>query len=50
MSIIQIPPHHYIHVLDENTNIAHVEIGPLAYILQDNERSEGRKNRKESTW
>lgn len=38
MSIIQIPPYHYIHVLDQNTNIAHVEIGPLTYILQDNER------------
>eukprot|EP00064_Thunnus_orientalis_P022552 superscaffoldBa00007694_g22755 len=37
MSIIQIPPHHYIHVLDQNTNIAHVEIGPLTYILQDDE-------------
>uniref|UniRef100_A0A8C1TYE9 Major vault protein n=1 Tax=Cyprinus carpio TaxID=7962 RepID=A0A8C1TYE9_CYPCA len=34
----QIPPHHYIHVLDQNTNIARVEIGPLTYIRQDNER------------
>lgn len=40
MSIIRIPPHHYIHVLDQNTNIARVEIGPLTYIRQDNERSE----------
>lgn len=39
-SIIRIPPHHYIHVLDQNTNIARVEIGPLTYIRQDNERSE----------
>lgn len=38
MSIIRIPPHHYIHVLDQNTNIARVEIGPLTYIRQDNER------------
>lgn len=38
-SIIRIPPHHYIHVLDQNTNIARVEIGPLTYIRQDNERS-----------
>ncbi|XP_005816696.2 major vault protein [Xiphophorus maculatus] len=37
-SIIRIPPHHYIHVLDQNTNIARVEIGPLTYIRQDNER------------
>uniref|UniRef100_A0A8C8E2D3 Major vault protein n=1 Tax=Oryzias sinensis TaxID=183150 RepID=A0A8C8E2D3_9TELE len=37
-SIIRIPPHHYIHVLDQNTNIARVEIGPLTYIRQDNEK------------
>ncbi|XP_056143418.1 major vault protein isoform X2 [Lampris incognitus] len=37
-SIIRIPPHHYIHVLDLNINIARVEIGPLTYIRQDNER------------
>uniref|UniRef100_A0A674CC82 Major vault protein n=1 Tax=Salmo trutta TaxID=8032 RepID=A0A674CC82_SALTR len=37
-SIIRVPPHHYIHVLDQNTNIARVEIGPLTYIRQDNER------------
>ncbi|KAF7697990.1 hypothetical protein HF521_004500 [Silurus meridionalis] len=37
-SIIRIPPHHYIHVLDQNTNIARVEVGPLTYIRQDNER------------
>ncbi|XP_036401929.1 major vault protein-like [Megalops cyprinoides] len=37
-SIIRIPPHHYIHVLDQNSNIARVEIGPLTYIRQDNER------------
>ncbi|XP_036408425.1 major vault protein [Megalops cyprinoides] len=37
-SIIRIPPHHYIHVLDQNTNIAKVEIGPRTYIRQDNER------------
>ncbi|KAM3863473.1 major vault protein [Diretmus argenteus] len=38
VSIIRIPPHNYIHVLDQNTNIARVEIGPLTYIRQDNER------------
>ncbi|CDQ79643.1 unnamed protein product [Oncorhynchus mykiss] len=37
VSIIRIPPHHYIHVLDQNTNIARVEIGPLTYIRQNNE-------------
>uniref|UniRef100_A0A8B9GSB4 Uncharacterized protein n=1 Tax=Astyanax mexicanus TaxID=7994 RepID=A0A8B9GSB4_ASTMX len=42
-SIIRIPPHHYIHVLDQNTNIARVEIGPLTYIRQDNERPKGNR-------
>ncbi|XP_041094651.1 major vault protein [Polyodon spathula] len=37
-SIIRIPPHHYIHVLDQNSNIARVETGPKTYIRQDNER------------
>ncbi|XP_018414639.1 PREDICTED: major vault protein isoform X2 [Nanorana parkeri] len=37
-SIIRIPPYHYIHVLDQNTNIARVETGPKTYIRQDNER------------
>ncbi|CAL9692919.1 unnamed protein product [Knipowitschia caucasica] len=37
-SIIRIPPHHYIHVLDQNTNIGRVETGPRTYIRQDNER------------
>ncbi|XP_061081262.1 major vault protein-like [Conger conger] len=37
-AIIRIPPHHYIHVLDQNTNIGRVEIGPRTYIRQDNER------------
>lgn len=40
VSIIRIPPHHYIHVLDQNTNIARIEVGPLTYIRQDNERSD----------
>lgn len=44
VSIIRIPPHHYIHVLDQNTNIARVEIGPLTYIRQDNERSGAKFN------
>ncbi|KAM9784977.1 major vault protein-like [Syngnathus typhle] len=31
-------PHHYLHVLDQNTCIIRVEIGPQAYRCQDNER------------
>lgn len=37
-SIIRIPPYHYIHVLDQNSNVTRVEIGPKTYIRQDNER------------
>ncbi|XP_004692050.2 PREDICTED: major vault protein [Condylura cristata] len=37
-SIIRIPPYHYIHVLDQNSNVSHVEVGPKTFIRQDNER------------
>ncbi|XP_069508129.1 major vault protein [Ambystoma mexicanum] len=37
-SIIRIPPYHFIHVLDQNSNVARVEVGPKTYIRQDNER------------
>ncbi|XP_001368214.2 major vault protein [Monodelphis domestica] len=37
-SIIRIPPYHFIHVLDQNSNVSHVEVGPKTYIRQDNER------------
>lgn len=37
-SIVRIPPYHYIHVLDQNSNVSRVEIGPKTYIRQDNER------------
>ncbi|XP_007424389.1 major vault protein [Python bivittatus] len=37
-SIIRIPPYHYIHVLDQNSNVTRVETGPKTYIRQDNER------------
>lgn len=37
-SIFRIPPYHYIHVLDQNSNVSRVEVGPKTYIRQDNER------------
>ncbi|XP_042327567.1 major vault protein [Sceloporus undulatus] len=37
-SIIRIPPYYYTHVLDQNSNVTRVEIGPKTYIRQDNER------------
>ncbi|CAK8689709.1 unnamed protein product [Clavelina lepadiformis] len=37
-AIYRIPPYFYIHVLDQNTNVTKLEIGPKTYIRQDNER------------
>jgi len=37
-SLFRIPPYFYIHVLDQNTNVTRVELGPQTYIRQDNER------------
>uniref|UniRef100_V9KUC1 Major vault protein n=1 Tax=Callorhinchus milii TaxID=7868 RepID=V9KUC1_CALMI len=37
-TIIRIPPYHYIHVLEQNSNVARIESGPQTYIRQDNER------------
>lgn len=34
-NLVRIPPSHYIHVLDRNTNLTHVVEGPLSYILKD---------------
>ena len=37
-SIYRIPPYYYIHILDQNTNVTSVEVGPKTYIRQDNEK------------
>lgn len=37
-SIYRIPPYFYIHVLNHNTNVTRVEVGPQTYIRQDHER------------
>ncbi|KAM7449562.1 hypothetical protein ABFA07_002693 [Porites harrisoni] len=37
-SIYRIPPYYYIHVLDQNTNVTKVEVGPKTLIRQDNEK------------
>ncbi|GAB1602127.1 major vault protein-like [Argonauta hians] len=36
--INRIPPYHYLHVLDQNTNVTRIEIGPQTYIRQENEK------------
>lgn len=37
-SLIRIPPFHYIHVLDSNTNVTHVIEGPLTYVRREHEQ------------
>jgi len=36
-AVIRIKPHHYIHVLDNNTNVTRVEHGPQTFTRQDHE-------------
>ena len=35
---IRIPPYHYIHVLDANSNVTRIEVGPQTLIKQDHEK------------
>ncbi|KAF2069013.1 hypothetical protein CYY_009670 [Polysphondylium violaceum] len=37
-TVIRIKPHQYIHVLDNNTNVTRVEVGPQTFTRQDHER------------
>ena len=37
-ALYRIPPYFYLHVLDQNTNVTRLEIGPQTFIRQDNER------------
>ena len=37
-SIYRIPPYYYLHVLDQNSNVTKMEIGPKTFIRQDNEK------------
>lgn len=37
-SIFRIPPHYYLHVLDQMTNVTRLETGPKTFVRQDNER------------
>lgn len=38
MDVIRIPPHHYIHVLDQNTNITSLVAGPASFMLMENQK------------
>eukprot|EP00164_Ancoracysta_twista_P001028 GFYU01001339.1.p1 GENE.GFYU01001339.1~~GFYU01001339.1.p1 ORF type:complete len:879 (-),score=334.91 GFYU01001339.1:45-2579(-) len=37
-SVIRIGPYYYIHVLDNNTNVTRVEVGPKTFTRQDHEK------------
>merc|ERR1712061_495832 len=37
-SVFRIPPYHYIHVLDQTSNVTRVELGPNTFIRKDNEK------------
>ena len=34
-SVFKIPPYHYIHVLDQSTNITRLEVGPATFVRYD---------------
>jgi major vault protein len=36
-SVIRLKPYHYIHVLDNNTNVTRVEVGPQTFTRKDHE-------------
>lgn len=38
--ITSVPPYHYVHVLDLNTNISTLVMGPKTYVCKENERFE----------
>ena len=37
-SLFRIAPYFYLHVLDQNSNVTRVEVGPKTYVRQDNEK------------
>ncbi|KAG5449100.1 Major vault protein, partial [Clonorchis sinensis] len=39
-NITSVPPYHYVHVLDLNTNISTLVMGPKTYVCKENERFE----------
>eukprot|EP00092_Neocalanus_flemingeri_P014299 GFUD01015420.1.p1 GENE.GFUD01015420.1~~GFUD01015420.1.p1 ORF type:complete len:861 (+),score=260.41 GFUD01015420.1:161-2743(+) len=36
-SVFRIPPYHYLHVLDQTTNVTRLETGPQTFVRKDNE-------------
>lgn len=38
MDVVKVPPNYYIHVMDTNSNVTRVEVGPQTFTKQDHER------------
>ena len=36
-SVFRIPPYHFLHVLDQTTNVTRLETGPQIFVRKDNE-------------
>ena len=36
--VYRIPPFYYLHVLDQNTNVTRLEVGPKTFVKQDHEK------------
>merc|ERR1711892_915527 len=36
-SVFRIPPYHYLHVLDQTSNVTRLEVGPQIFVRKDNE-------------
>jgi hypothetical protein len=37
-AVYRIHPFHYLHVLDQNSNVTRLEVGPKTFVKQDHER------------
>ena len=36
-SVYRVPPYHYLHVLDQTSNVTRLEVGPQTFVRKDNE-------------
>ena len=34
----RVPPYHYLHVLDQTSNVTRLEVGPITFVRKDNEQ------------
>jgi len=36
--VYRVPPYHYLHVLDQTSNVTRLEVGPITFVRKDNEQ------------